>query len=110
MSALRQLRRRSIAEDQWQWRRWRRAAEGRGAAAPFGAAEHQLSSADAARGAPALADRARKVVYSRVHTRYSGLMFICVLFSQGSKNVSYSHRHLCPILTGLKKCVLFSQG
>ena len=39
-------------------------------------------------------------------------LFICVLFSQGSKSVSYSHRalHLCPILTGLKKCVLFSQG
>ena len=33
----------------------------------------------------------------------------CVLFSQGTTFVSYSHRaiFLCPILTGMNKCVLF---
>ena len=44
------------------------------------------------------------------------VQFICVLFSQHrakQMRVSYSHRakQMCPILTsGLKKCVLFSQG
>ena len=47
------------------------------------------------------------VSYSRV----TGHNF-CVLFSQGTTFVSYSHRAplLCPILTGMNKCVLFSQG
>ena len=39
-------------------------------------------------------------------------LIICVLFSQGKTFVSYSHRAtlLCPILTGQHFCVLFSQG
>ena len=39
-------------------------------------------------------------------------LIICVLFSQGKTFVSYSHRAqlLCPVLRGHKFCILFSQG
>ena len=41
-------------------------------------------------------------------------IWICVLFSQGTAYVSYSHRDnhtsMCPILTGQSICVLFSPG